>query len=449
MRADPNPTSAASVDFDVTFSEDVTGVDVSDFTVTAGGSIIGASVTFVNGTGATRTVTVNTGVGSGTIRLDMVDDDSIRDLANNPLGGAGAGNGNFNTGEFYTIDRGAPTIVTNGIGSIPDTGDGHISELEVVWVDLNNITVTFSEDVFDPAGDTDPDDVTNPNNYLLVRRGDSAFATTSCVGVVSPDVEVTIDSVAYDNTGPFVSTLSFNGGNTLPNGFYRLIVCGSTSIVDLSGNALAGNGVNSGTDFTRNFLLFFGGTGGGGGGGGAIAANAANNIPATGFAPGKVTNLVGPRVNYASSGITIELPRLKLKLPIVGVPYKGNSWDVNWLTGQVGWLEHTAFPGLNGNSVLTSHVTSRYGSAGPFAKLNKMIVGDMIFVRNNGTLYIYQVEQVLRIKSNDTSVFRHEEKSWLTLITCENFDEKSWHLSRPLVVRARLISTQVDPNFTQ
>ena len=47
-----------------------------------------ASITAVSGSGATYTVTANTGVGSGTIRLDVVDDDSIIDAGSNPLGGA-------------------------------------------------------------------------------------------------------------------------------------------------------------------------------------------------------------------------------------------------------------------------------------------------------------------------------------------------------------------------
>ena len=74
--ADPNPTAAATVDFTVTFSEAVTGVDETDFSVTATG-ISGASVTAVSGSGADYTVTVDTGTGDGTLRLDLQDDDSI------------------------------------------------------------------------------------------------------------------------------------------------------------------------------------------------------------------------------------------------------------------------------------------------------------------------------------------------------------------------------------
>ena len=60
-------------------------------------------MTSVTGSGATRTVGVSTGTGSGTIRLNVVDDDSIVDAAGNRLGGTGAGNGIFNTGQTYNV----------------------------------------------------------------------------------------------------------------------------------------------------------------------------------------------------------------------------------------------------------------------------------------------------------------------------------------------------------
>ena len=108
-RQDASPTQSASVRFTVAFSEAVTGVDTADFTLTA--TAPGAVITGVSAdTGATRTVTVGTGSGEGTIRLDVVDDDSIRDVASVPLGGSGTGNGAFSAGEIYTVDRAGPSF---------------------------------------------------------------------------------------------------------------------------------------------------------------------------------------------------------------------------------------------------------------------------------------------------------------------------------------------------
>src|SRR5207244_1839787 len=92
-RLDANPTGASSVNFFVTFSRSVTGVDASDFTFTTTGAIAPGLITNVTaGPSATYTVTVNTGTGDGTLRLNVVDNDSIvsNDGAAIPLGGTGA-----------------------------------------------------------------------------------------------------------------------------------------------------------------------------------------------------------------------------------------------------------------------------------------------------------------------------------------------------------------------
>ena len=102
VRSNFNPTSAESVKFTVTFSKSVTGVNTEDFALFTVG-ITNPSITGVSGSGTTYTVTVNTGSGNGTLRLDVVDDDSIKDVANNPLGGVGVGNGNYTSGEIYNI----------------------------------------------------------------------------------------------------------------------------------------------------------------------------------------------------------------------------------------------------------------------------------------------------------------------------------------------------------
>ncbi|MEK7794406.1 MAG: Ig-like domain-containing protein, partial [Candidatus Hydrogenedentota bacterium] len=110
LRANPSPTNSASVGFTVTFSEDVTGVGIGDFTLTVFG-VSGASIASISAdTGSVRTVTVNTGSGSGTIWLNVSDDDSITDADGDKLGNTGANNGNFNAGEVYSIDKAPPTI---------------------------------------------------------------------------------------------------------------------------------------------------------------------------------------------------------------------------------------------------------------------------------------------------------------------------------------------------
>jgi hypothetical protein len=110
VRASTSPTSAASVDFTVTFSEPVTGVDISDFDLITTG-VSGAAISAVSGSGTTYTVIVNTGRGSGTIRLDLLDDDTIVNATSIPLGGTGTGNGDFTSGEVYEVVH-SPNEVT-------------------------------------------------------------------------------------------------------------------------------------------------------------------------------------------------------------------------------------------------------------------------------------------------------------------------------------------------
>jgi hypothetical protein len=108
-RADDSPTSASSVDFTVTFSEAVTGVDTSDFSLTT--TVSGASVTSVTDTGdqTVYTVTVDTGSGDGTLRLDLnASGTGIEDLAGNPI------NGGYTAGEEYIITKPATVDVYIG-----------------------------------------------------------------------------------------------------------------------------------------------------------------------------------------------------------------------------------------------------------------------------------------------------------------------------------------------
>ena len=135
-RSDANPTAAATVNYAVVFSESVNGVNAADFTLATTGTIAGASVGTVGGSGANYTVAVNTGTGTGTIQLNLVDDDTITAATGTPLplGGVGTGNGNF-SGQVYNVDRTSPTVtIDQAVGQADPTGTSPI-----------NFTVTFSE----------------------------------------------------------------------------------------------------------------------------------------------------------------------------------------------------------------------------------------------------------------------------------------------------------------
>ena len=205
LRLDANPTASTGTRFAVTFSESVTGVDVSDFVLTTTGSIGGASLVDVVGAGNAYTVNVNAGSGDGTLRLDLVDDDSIVDESGIPLGGFGGGNGNFTTGESYTLDR-TPPIVTMILRLDPDP-----TSAETV-----HFSVVFSE----------------PVKYIDVSQ--FALTANGPTGLTIP--ELSIDA----------STAIVTVGTGTGNGTIQLSVVDDDSLVDAAGNPLGGVGFGNG-----------------------------------------------------------------------------------------------------------------------------------------------------------------------------------------------------------
>ena len=168
-------------------------------------------------------------------------------------------------------------------------------------------------------------------------------------------------------------------------------------------------------------------------------------LPATGFAPGRETPLSAapPGGAYARlADLTLSVPSLRLRLPIVGVPAVGGSWDLTWLSTQAGYLEGTAFPTRPGNSALTAHAYLANGAPGPFAELGSLRWGDEILVSGGDAVYVYSIREVRRVRPESLSPLRPEDYSWLTLITCEGFNEVSQAYDRRVVVRAVLIEVR-------
>jgi hypothetical protein len=162
-------------------------------------------------------------------------------------------------GDDFTLgttpsDNTSPRV--SRIGSFADTGDGELTEGEVTANPITQLLVTFDELVSDLEY-TETNSASNPANYLLFSDGGDGFDTVDCsTGVDAGDVGVTVDWVTYLSGSELTSTLDVNGGIALPPASYRLLVCGTTSIQDWSGNALDGDGNGmGGDDFERNFTV--------------------------------------------------------------------------------------------------------------------------------------------------------------------------------------------------
>jgi len=212
VRANPSPTGATSVNWTVTFSEAVSGVDASDFALAVSG-LTGAAITNVTGSGTTWTVTASTGNGAGTLGLNLVDDDSVSDAAGNKLGGTGAGNGNL-TGEVYSVDRSVPTV-----SSINCNGATTTTASSVSWT----VTLTKSVTGLDAT------------DFLLSYSGIAGAAITNITG----------------SGTSYVVTASTGTGS----GSLRLKLVDNDSIVDSIGTPLGGTGTGNGNFTSQTFIV--------------------------------------------------------------------------------------------------------------------------------------------------------------------------------------------------
>lgn len=167
-RNGPSQTTAGNVSFDITFSENVTGVSPTAFQLVTAG-LSGATISSLSGSGATRAVTVSTGSGSGTIGLNLVSTVGVVDSD-----GATLGNLPF-VGEIFSI---APTVISITRAGADPTGASTL-----------NFTVTFSSDL--TGGST--------GNFALVTSG-SATATVSGVAGAGATRTVTVSAGSGSGT---------------------------------------------------------------------------------------------------------------------------------------------------------------------------------------------------------------------------------------------------------
>lgn len=248
LRLDPSPTMSGNVRFAVNFSEPVTGVDVGDFVLVPTGSIAAATVTEVVGSGTSYTVAVNTGTGDGTLRLDLIDDDSILDAYSIPLGWLGVNTGTFTGGDVYTFDRTAPNVV-NILRLDPDPTAAETVHFSVIfsepvrYIDVSNFALTANG----PAG-------------IFISEL-SIDASTSIVTVNTGTGNGTIQLSVVDNDNLFDAVGNPLGGVGVGNGnfpgpFYSI----SKKVNEVKTEKLRSNGRNDGWILETNENSNVGGT---------------------------------------------------------------------------------------------------------------------------------------------------------------------------------------------
>ena len=417
----PDPTNTSPIILDVVFSENMTGFDNTDVDITG---MAAAPTIIVTSTGAGDTYTVEvSGVADGETITAAIPANAAQDTAGND------NTASTSTDNSVTYDTTAITMLDGGVIGQPN--DEIIQDLTVYYTQFTSIEITFSTDAANPAGDNDPDDVTNPDNFLLIQSGiNEIYDTLSCLTYsnngntpLNDDIQIPIGAVTY-NTATFTATVDINNGTPLPVGEYRLLICGTTSITDLAGNAL-----NNGFDETTTFTI----------------APAPSNLPSTGFPHGRITALPKqPAVKaYTDTAMVLEIPKLGVSMPIVGVPQSEAGWDVTWLGNNVGYLAGSAFPTWAGNTVITAHVWDTYNRPGVFAEIKSLKHGDQVQIHAWGLTYTYVVRESRIISPKNINIaLKHEEYDWVTLITCEDYNTDWGTYDYRRMVRAVLISIE-------
>ena len=207
-------TNATEVTFLVNFDEAVQGFDIGDVAVDTA-TIAGAYVSEIIGTGSTYYVVVNTGNGDGPLSIDVIDDDSVFDLAQNALGGAGAGNGSMTDGEAYLVDKTPPSLTLQ-------CAAGAATNDPFIWVQL-----IFSESVWG----LDAQDIQVVNGAVGALQGYDAtynlkilfdlegLTTVTVPAMIASDPagngnEAGYFEITYDTTPPTISLSAPSSSST-------------------------------------------------------------------------------------------------------------------------------------------------------------------------------------------------------------------------------------------
>ncbi|UYI49417.1 DUF4347 domain-containing protein [Vibrio natriegens] len=215
--------NASSVDFVVSFGDDVSNISTDDFTAKLDGNIdSGVAVTSVSASSGTSvTVTVSVSNVDGAVRLDLNGSNDIVDES-------GTHPAAFTSGSTHTADTAAPTV-TSIVRKAPT--DENTNADSLIW------TVTFSESVsnigtadFSVSGTTatvssvsvasgNSVDVTVSGGDLASYNGTAALSVASGNDLVdggnnalsSTTPTGTTESYTLDNTGPVFVSVDDNG----------------------------------------------------------------------------------------------------------------------------------------------------------------------------------------------------------------------------------------------
>ncbi|ACJ00497.1 conserved hypothetical protein [Rhodospirillum centenum SW] len=210
--------NASSIDYTVTFSEAVTGVDTTDFSLTATGTA-GGSIASIVGSGTTYTVTVNSLSGDGTLRLDLKGSGTgIKDGGSNDISGG------FTTGGTHTVDLAGPAFTSGTTASVAENATavqtlaatdttGPVTYFIVGGADKDLFSLTGADLAFTAAPDfetpQDTGDTAGNNTYVVTVRAADAIGNTT-----DRTITVTVTDANEAPTDLAISASSIAAGKT-------------------------------------------------------------------------------------------------------------------------------------------------------------------------------------------------------------------------------------------
>lgn len=122
--------------------------------------------------------------------------------------------------------------------------------------------------------------------------------------------------------------------------------------------------------------------------------------------------------NYEYYLATIEIPKANISR---GFYDKDSS--LNNVNDNVLFLPESDYPNKKkGNVILAAHSGNMSNSY--FTSLNKLVVGDIAYIKYKNTTYTYKIVSIYDVlKDGTVSIYRNKNKSVITLITCNLNDD--------------------------
>ena len=352
-------TNANSVIYNITFSANVNGVDINDFTLTATGTATGTimSITAVNA--ASYDITVNNISGDGTLRLDLnTSGTGITDESSAAI------TGGFTIGDIFTFDHTNPTltsatIVSNNTKSAFAKTGNTITLNFTASESITNLDVTIAGHTVTA---TDLGNNKYNASYQLTNNDIEGVIPFSIqfkdlVGNTAVPVITTTDAktVTFDRTLPTLSNVTFTSNNT------NTAVAKSGNIVTLNFTAsetietptvtIAGHSVNvtnvTANNYTATYTM--------------LMSDTEGIIPFT-INPIDLSGNAGSQVTTATTGITYHKTSANLNLVTI---VSNNANATLAKTGDIVTLNFTASESINNVTVtIASHVVTANNTGG-------------------------------------------------------------------------------------